>query len=705
VESDKLYRRKLQVLYGILWTALLAFLMVLYRAQVVNGQAYYEQSTSKIPIVETVEASRGILTDRNGKVLVSNRQIYTITFDRELLEKGDDENAAILRLTKLCRRYGIRWEGDLPVTEETPYRWAISSATRRSRLQRYLASRSWSDKELTEEDPYPVWAATAAADKARRAYGDRLTAEVLMSLLREEFEIDPAYTDEEARQIIAVRYELELRKLTAGDSSILFAEDVPTKMLSEITDGNYAGVRIGTSSVRQYETDAAAHVLGYIDRIWAEEWEVGYEELTAQGYEMDDLMGKAGVEKAFEAYLRGVDGQRIITTDENGRVTGEVYSVEPEPGGTVALTLDIDFQKDVEEILAARIEEMNKKDGLTTRGGAAVVLEVGTGDALAIASYPSYDPAQYFSDYNQLLEDPGNPFFNRATQGTYAPGSTFKPLTAVAALESGTVTATEKIMTRGIYTYYAPSYTPKCWIYPGSHGSINVSRALTDSCNYFFYDVGRRMGIETLVEYADAFGLGRSTGIEIGDKAGVMDGPEHRQNAGTLYVGGDTLQIAIGQGQSLFTPLQLASYIATLVGGGERYEVHLLKNVRSYTDNALLEVYEAEPAETVELSESTVAAVKEGMGDLVTSGSVAQYFRDCVVTAGAKTGSAQVGTTIANGVFVAFAPFEDPEIAVAAVIEKGGSGAALASTVVSIINAYFEGSESGGSLSEGVLLP
>ena len=704
-EKDKGYLLRLRVLYGLLTLVMLGFLGVLYQAQVVDGMDYYQRSTSQIPTTETVEASRGLLTDRNGKVLVSNRQVYTITFDTSLLEEGEDVNAAVWRLICLCQSYGIQWTDTLPVSREAPFLWETegsgdTAAGRRTRLQRYLADRGWSEKELTAESACPAWADTEAGRAARERYGDDFSAQALLELMREDFGLDSGYSDGEARLILGVRYELAARELSSSAAAYTFAEAVPTELLAEITDGNYAGVEIGTDSVRQYETDSAAHVLGHIGNI------EGYqlEELLAQGYRMDDLVGKSGAELAFESYLRGTDGQRTYTTDEEGRITGEMYSVEPEPGGTVALTLDIDLQEQVERILGEKIEEMNEEDGLDSRGGAAVVIQVGTGDVLALASYPTYSLRTYGQDSAAISSDPAAPLFNRATQGTYAPGSTFKPLTAVAALESGTITPTETILTRGIYTYYASGgYSPRCWIYPGSHGRINVSQAIKESCNYFFYDVGRRTGIDTLVAYARAFGLGEPTGIEIGEASGVMDGPEYRQENGELYMGGDTLQVAIGQGKSLFTPLQLANYIATLVGDGERYEAHLLKNVKS-SDGVLLEVYDKGPVETVSMSESTVEAVKKGMGDLVTSGSVSSYFRSCVVSAGAKTGSAQVGTAVANGVFVAFAPFEDPEIALAVVIEKGGSGAALASTAVGIINAYFT-SGGGAALTEGTLLP
>ena len=707
MEIEKSYIYRLRFLYGILCTVLVLFVLVLYQTQVVQGEAYYARSTTRIPTTETVRASRGVLTDRNGKLLVSNRQIYTITLDAAALPAGE-ENEAILRLVRLCQSYGVSWLDSLPIGQDAPFDWKTegageTAAAARSSLQKYLSAQGWSDTELSEETPFPAWSAGEKGEAAAKEQGEDFTGKAFLALLRKTFELGETYSPQEARQVAGVRYTLALQAMS-GSTACVFAEDVPTELLSEVVDGRYVGVEIGTTSVRQYETEYAAHVLGYIGPIWADEL-AAYRE---QGYKMDALVGKAGAEKAFEPYLRGTDGKRAITTDEEGHVTEEVYSVEPEPGGTVALTIDIDFQAEVERILAEQVEAMTAEDGQVTRGAAAVVLKVDTGEALAIASYPTYKLSPYspyIQDYDAVMDHPASPLFNRATNGTYAPGSTFKPLTAIAALENGTITTTERIQDRGIYTYYAPSYTPRCWVYPSNHGYVNVSQAIMHSCNYFFYDVGRRTGIEVLARYAKSFGLGQSTGIEIGDAAGVMDEPGYRTANGKLFMGGDTLQIAIGQGESLFTPLQLANYIATFVNGGTRRNVHLLKDVRSNDGSTLLMTYDEPPAEIIEMSNETFYAVKKGMGDLVTSGSVARYFRDCVVTAGAKTGSVQVGTAQANGTFVAFAPFEDPEIAVAVVVEKGESGSAMAALVVPIINAYFSASQAEGVTGEGTLLP
>ena len=667
-------KRRVIALLAFFGAFLLLFAVVLYDAQILHGGENRAKSISSNAASETVTASRGIITDRNGKVLVSNRLAYTLVFDRSGFDDDAALNAAILRLVQLCEETGTGWNDTLPIG-------------RVGNFLRYSNARSETFDKFIEKN-----------DLTSGASGRQLLSE-----LRELYHVDESLSEREARLIVGVRYELHSR------DSYTFAEDVSTEVLSLITDGRYEGVTIRTASARVYNTALAAHILGTIGPIWQEEWssneDTGYVGYADKGYSMNDLVGKDGVEKAFESYLRGTDGRRLITTDETGKITGELYTREPQPGGTVALTLDIDLQADVEAALAETISGMIDKDS-NERGGAAAVVSVGTGEVLALASYPTYDLSTFNEDYDELVNDQRLPMFNRATQGIYAPGSTFKMVTAVAALESGIITPSSIIQDRGIYTYYKDPQ-PMCWIYSqtgSTHGRINVSQAITDSCNYFFYEVGRLTGIRTLDSYASQFGLGQSTGIEIGDSSGVLASPEWAESHDQEWTDGQTITAAIGQSYNLFTPLQLANYVATLVGGGDHYQAHLLKNVKAYDNSRLLYMYDDKPINAVEMSDTTLSAVTRGMHELTVSGSVAYAFENCVVSAGAKTGSAQVGTDIANGVFVAYAPYEKPEIAVAIVIEKGGSGAALANTAVEIINSWFSRAQDGTAIGENTLL-
>ena len=654
------YRRRLIVVLSFLAAVLVFFGVMLFNYQIVNGDEYRALSVAGTAKREVVETSRGIITDRNGKVLVSNRLAYTLKFSDS--DFGKDQaacNDAVWRLIELCRAEGVEWIDPLPLTAEAPY--TLSTETPGETFINWLKS---SKLAYTGESTVTL---TASSDE-------------VMAALRKVYAIADGYTDQQARLIAGVRYGA---KISGG---YVFAEDVPVRVISQVVDGHYAGVSTGTSSQRVYNTTYAAHILGRVSRIFAEDWD-NYKD---KGYSMDALVGKGGVEEAFESYLHGTNGVKLVTTDKNGKVTGELYAKEPQPGNTVALTIDLDLQKVTEDSLAEKIGSMEQRDGLT-RGGAAAVVSVGTGEVLALASYPTYDLSQWDEMYDTWNKDTvGRPMFNRATDGTYAPGSTFKLCSAVAALESGIVTPSTTIVDRGIYTYYTFPQ-PKCWIYNsygGTHGAVNVSQAITVSCNYFFYEVGRLMGIKTLDSYATQFGLGQHTGIEIGDSAGVLASPEYAEKIGETWTDGQTITAAIGQSYNLFTPLQLANYVATLVSGGDHYEAHLLKSAKSFDNSSVVYAYNKAPINHVDMADSTLEAVKKGARGLAT-GSLSYVFRNCVVDVGCKTGTAETSQKLTNGCFVAFAPYDDPQIAVCVVAEQGGGGANLAPVALDIINAYF----------------
>lgn len=671
------YRRRLIVVLSFLVAALVCFCVVLFNYQIVNGDEYRALSVAGTAKREVVETSRGIITDRNGKVLVSNRLAYTLKFSDS--DFGKDQaacNDAVWRLIELCRAEGVEWIDPLPLTAEAPY--TLSTETPGKTFISWLKTNKLA---YTGESTVNL---TASSDE-------------VMAALRKVYAIADGYTDQQARLIAGVRYGA---KISGG---YVFAEDVPVRVISQVVDGHYAGVSTGTSSQRVYNTTYAAHILGRVSRIFAEDWD-NYKD---KGYSMDALVGKGGVEEAFESYLHGTNGVKLVTTDKNGKVTGELYAKEPQPGNTVALTIDLDLQKVTEDSLAEKIGSMEQRDGLT-RGGAAAVVSVGTGEVLALASYPTYDLSQWNEMYDTWNKDTvGRPMFNRATDGTYAPGSTFKLCSAVAALESGIVTPSTTIVDRGIYTYYTFPQ-PKCWIYNsygGTHGAVNVSQAITVSCNYFFYEVGRLMGIKTLDSYATQFGLGQHTGIEIGDSAGVLASPEYAEKIGETWTDGQTITAAIGQSYNLFTPLQLANYVATLVSGGDHYEAHLLKSAKSFDNSSVVYAYNKAPINHVDMADSTLEAVKKGARGLAT-GSLSYVFRNCVVDVGCKTGTAETSQKLTNGCFVAFAPYDDPQIAVCVVAEQGGGGANLAPVALDIINAYFSSASTTETIEgENTMLP
>lgn len=726
---------RLYVLGGLLAAVLLVYLGVLYSVQVVHHQDYAMQAVCSIPRTETVEASRGILTDRNGRTLVSNRSTYNLTFDPSLLKEGEDQNEAILRLIQLCQRQGVDWIENLPISRQLPYTYTLDQLgdpVLKRRFLSYLKALDSSKQALTDyllqhpetvapqseddpplpELPAPEGELTEEQEAQRRRQlgeellellstkhltsqlltGAGITPQTLLEWMREDFGLSPALSLGEARLILGIQYELYLRRIGTTVAYIL-AEDIDMAFISLINDGGYSGAKVTSSYAREIHTTSASHILGLVGPIYPED---DMEALRAKGYSGDDTIGRSGAEAAFEDYLRGTDGKRVVSVNEDGKITGEYYTQDPRPGNNVELTIDLRFQQAAEEALAATVSAMNEKDGNTTRGAGLAVVKVGTGEVLALVSYPLYDLAAYIQDGEyraQLNNDESRPLVNRAVNGRYPPGSTYKPLIAVAALEEGAVTLTEKVTDPGYWLYPdiiegTKQWRWNCWN-RGGHGRLNITQAITASCNTFFHEMGYRLGIEKIDQYAEAFGFGRSTGIEIGDSAGLLAGPEEREARGEIWYGGDTVQAAIGQSDNLFTPLQIANYMATLVSGGKHYDAHLLKAAKTYDNAQVVAVGNQDPSNIIPISESTLDAVKTGMHNL-TKTTLAPYFSSCVVSAGAKTGTTQLGGDVDNnGCFVCFAPYEDPEIAVALVIEQGNAGARLASTAVEVINAYF----------------
>ena len=454
-------------------------------------------------------------------------------------------------------------------------------------------------------------------------------------------------------------------------------QEVTPRLLARITEEALAGVTFSPTVQRQGSGDLAPHVLGRVGAMSPEEWAV-YQD---QGYAMAETVGKDGAEAAFESYLHGTPGQRVVETDRRGQITSTSFSVQPQAGKDVTLTLDRTLQQAAQEAMTTFLDEHPN-----AAGGALVALDVSDGGVLAMVSLPGYDEATFSADYPALAADEKNPLMNRAVQGLYAPGSTFKLVTAAAALEEGFLTPETQILDTGRYTYY-DSPQPQCWLYRQegkTHGLETVSEAIADSCNIFFYDAGRRVGIETLGDYARTLGLGEKTGIELaGEQAGVVAGPAYTASIGGTWYEGSVLSAAIGQENNRFTPLQLAHMTATLVGDGNRWQVHLLRQVEGEAPQEKVSLGQ------VRLSQTNVAAIKEGMLAVTQSGSLAAAFQDLPVQVGAKTGSVQVtGEETSNAVLVCFAPYDDPQIALALVAEQGGSGAALGEAAAQVIEAY-----------------
>ncbi len=655
-------------------------LFALYDLQVVKTEYYAQQSRNTVYSTETVTAARGEIMDRYGRVLVSNRVSLDVTIDRKRLVEGDDPNGAILGLIQLVQAAGYPYTDTMPISREAPFRYLDGG---QETFLRYLVH-----FELEED--------TSAAD--------------LLTWMRRHYAIPESYTPEQARAAAGVRWELERRDLFDG-GVYTFSTDLDTGLISAISERTYPGVNIVTNSARQYNTAYAAHLLGRVGPIMKDDKD-HYLEL---GYPLNATVGLEGVEKAFESELHGTNGTRVTIRSEDGQIIDSYYQEEPKAGNNVCLTIDLSCQQVVEDALAAEIEKINQnrvkeaKPGEKVQlaeSGAAVLIQVGTGELLASASYPTYDLSNYSRDYARLLNDPSAPLFNRALQGTYAPGSTFKVVTATAGLSEGVIGPDTTIYDRGIIDEYE-GYSYTCWIYPGSHGTINVREALQVSCNYFFYVVGRSLGIDTLDRYAEAYGLGQPTGIELYEATGSLASREYKQtHIGEDWYVGDTLQASIGQSYHLFTPLQLASYAATIASDGERYAAHILRSVFTADNGTLLRSVSPELLSEVGADKLLYREIKEGMLMASRYGSASYVFRNYDIPVCSKTGTAQVNLDeVNNAVFIAFAPREDPEIALAVVVENGANGYYLAEVARDIFDWYFHRQTEPSPIPEGQLLP
>ena len=663
---------------------------------------------------------------------------------------GSRRNDTLLALIEAARAEGVEWTDNLPISKTEPFTFTTDTpyyttsvdeegevVHTLTRLGRLALELGWLEEDPTldpekaaapapepeepglldrivdfftggggeepapepeEEEPYEPPDAQALLGAMCRTFGLR-GAGAVDEEETPEGNIPPLnlgdLNPEDARAVAGVLYELYLRSTGVYQANeYVFAQEVDIDFISRVKEQSLPGVVIEATTVRQYHTPYAAHLLGRVTPIFPEEVEY-YTSLDEDGdgvpdYSLNDTVGRDGVEQAFESYLRGDPGMRTVERNAEGKIVSETWLEEPEPGGNVVLTLDIGLQGYVEQVLAASVPAIDVEE--ETGGAACVVLDVDTAEVLTCASYPTYDITRYNADYNQYASDPTKPLLNRALQGLYAPGSTFKMVTAVAGLETGIIEPDTEIEDLGRYTYWS-SPQPMCWIYwqrGTTHGWINVSEAIEVSCNYFFYEVGREVGIDVLVDYATRFGLGQYTGIELFEEKGVMASPEFTESLGGTWYEGSVLSVAIGQESSQFTPVQLANYIATLVNGGTRNAVHLLKEVKSGDFSQVEYTYEPQVLGTIEIETENLQAVKAGMLALTTQGSVSQHFRDLPFQAGGKTGSAQVDDqTDANAIFVCFAPYDDPEVALALVVERGGSGSELGAMAADILSYYF----------------
>lgn len=680
------------VLAAITGVLALVCIIRLFCLQILDGSGYRKQAQQRLVQAYPIKAPRGEIVDRYNAPFVKNRMGYTVQF-RKIDLSNDDLNDVILNIVKLIEKNDGELEEDFPIFyDEVNEIWGYTftdSTESRKKIKEAEKSQS-ADNDAEDAD-----AAAKLKEEQEKELADWKTENKLdgyenphqvFKYFRAKYSIAAKYTDADALKIIAVRYDMQKNGFGSNNPYVA-ARDIDEEVLQQIKEHEdlYPGVEVEIEPVRVYaEGKTAAHILGRTGKIYAEE----YAELKDKGYGMNDIVGKDGLEKVLEPYLKGEDGYKSVSMSRMGGETEIVQSRPVKPGNYAKLTLDMELQKAAEKSLE---ENVNTAVGSNGAGGAIAIVP-NTGEVLALASYPSYDPSTFDEDYDKLVKAKSKPLFNRVLNGVYSPGSTFKPLTAIAGLETGTIQPNTYITDKGKYTYF-DSYQPTCLVYSSTgatHGTIEVSEALGVSCNYFFYEVGRLVGIEKLDEYAERFGLGEATGIELGESTGLMASPKHREEIGSVWYPGDVIQAAIGQSDNLFTPAQLANYIATLLNKGKRYKLHLISEIIDYDTDEVVMRKNPEVMADNKISDSTFDKVTEGMRKVVKSGTARSAFANAKYAAAGKTGTAEVPDGADNVLFVGFAPYDNPEIVVAVVIEHGASSAYAAKVARDIFDAYMD---------------
>ncbi|MBR3768365.1 MAG: hypothetical protein IKL10_09050 [Clostridia bacterium] len=687
MNNGKLNKRVIFIfsLFGVFFAGFFALLVF---TQIVNAEEYaYGTAVSTYSVA--VEAPRGDILDKNGNALVYNEQVRTLSFNALSFPSEDIEiNSLINKLIKHLETKNETWIDLLPlVFDENGVITYKEDAE---------AEIEWMKSEsMCAVNPYA-------------------TAEDCLNVLIEKFALRE-YSSIDARNIASVRYNMQ-KMYFSTSYPYTFAEDISVTTLGYVKENNdiFPGVDAGVTSERKYTGDgtAAAHILGVTGSISAEEYnaekEKTNEALAAEGlsdseiqaiknksYALNDKIGKNGIESAMESFLRGTKGTKTLSVNTANEIL-ESYSLLPSPGSTVFLTIDQNLQEIADKSLKKQILAVTEEEALAsglTPAGAVVVQDVTTGAVLANSSYPNFSLTSYFEDYNTLAEDPGKPLWNRAFQSTYSPGSTMKPVIAIAALEEGIIDADSRVYCTGQYEYIDQVFA--CFN-KTAHGNITVRQALQHSCNIFFFEMARQLGIDKMNTYSSLFGLGQKTGIEVSESAGILAGITYRDSLGLGWKAGETLLAAIGQSDNSFSPLQLNNYCATIANGGTRYVPYLIERVASSDYTVSSYEHTPEIAAETNISKSTLDTVKEGMYLVANEGSCAPYLGNLKYKVACKTGTAEKTLIVdgnvvegTDGFLIAFGPYEDAKIAITVVIENAGSGSSTAQVAADIFEYYF----------------
>lgn len=672
MERISRYRAHILLLIFILVIGFFAF--KLYDLQIIETDGNTDNTTTFTTLTR-IKAARGDILDCNGNVLVSNRASYDLVLNHYVVLSASGTNEHLYRLTQLCKEQGIEYTEHFPISQERPFTYTLDefSTTWQSYFKTYLAYMGDLDSDIT--------------------------APLLIEKLRERYSIPAEWTDDEARLVIGLRYELSLRSCISSLANYVFLSDAPDDALSDIVELNIPGLNVEASTVREYNTTYAAHILGYVGAMSAEQWEY-YQNI--EGYEMDAEIGQTGLEAAYEEYLHGVDGWREDTVNTDGTLVSSRYIQEPQAGSNVEISLDMSLQAAAEAqlektILTLRAQEDEDDDGKDAEGGAVVAMDVKTGQILACASYPTYDLTTFFDDYTDLAADPYKPLFNRALDGAYPPGSTYKVSMVVAGFQDNILDSTRTIYDAGIFTKY-DGFSPTCLGYNGHgsvHGTVDTVKALEISCNYFFYQLGDEIRLSTMDSTAKALGLGEATGVELSEEIG------HRANKQTkaeLYTGSETdwfiadqILAAIGQSDQRFTPMQLCVYASTLANQGVRYKATFMNRVVSADYQSLLAENKPEVLSELAITDECYETYTQGMIQVCRSGTASQILMHYPIEVAGKTGTAEHNPSKSDhGAFICYAPADDPQIAIAVYVENGGHGTSVVTVAKAIMDVYFD---------------
>ncbi len=650
-EKPKKFHKNIRntVIVLLIAAILLGYVLRLAQIQIADHDYYVNQANLQTAQTVVIKAPRGEILDRYGRAIAVNRDGYNIVFDASYISM-EQINATIMKLVTLLRQNEDEWRDELPIDYKFPCNFVEDADSSASTLKKELGLNHYA------------------------------TAQNCYNTMVEKYNLGN-YSQTNQRIIMGIRYTMDLEDFSVS-YPYTFAEDISEKTRTKILESAAAlpGIKIEETAIRDYPAgDVAAQIIGTTGPIYAEDWE----KLKDKGYSYNDIVGKSGAELAFEDYLRGTNGEKKIIKDADGNVIEEIVTKEPVPGNTVMLSIDLSIQSVASESLQTVIKDLqSQKINATT--GSVVAINVNSGEVIASANCPTYTLDEYQNNYTALVSDPANPLFDRAFNGTYPPGSTFKPGIAAIGLTTGKITGDETIYCKQQYTYYS-DMTFRCL---GYHGSTTVVEALSVSCNYFFFETGRRIGINVMNSYCQLMGLGVRTGVELPESAGTLAGPAYTNSINASWYPGDTLQAAIGQSYNLFTPLQLATYTATIANGGTRYNSHLLYQVKSHDLSETIVDNTSYVAAETGFTANAIDVVKQGMLSAAFEGTASSVFGNYSIEVGGKTGTAEtIGEN--NGVFISFAPYENSEIAVAIVIEHGIHGYLGAPIAKNIFDAYF----------------